>query len=599
MHGCSSRTSAAQPVPSRGYNDAMRLRPELTAIGAAIAVLGASPLAQPSTFDVLIHNGRVMDGSGNPWMRADIGIREGRIAALGHLPNARAAKTIDAADQLVTPGFIDVHSHAAEPLANASLHHGKPLLAQGVTTIVGNPDGGGPTDLRAQREALEKGGIGPNVAQLIGHGSVRRAVMGDENRQATRAELDRMRALVREGMTQGAFGLSSGLFYTPGSFANTEEVIALAAVAGESGGLYSSHIRDEGNYSIGVVAAVQEVIRIAEEAHVTGIVSHMKALGPDSWGLARTCITKIDEARARGVSVFADQYPYEASSTSLSAALLPGVVIEREAIQKAVTAASPAAIKERDGFEATIRENLRRRAGAKAVQIAFYRPDPSLQGKTLEEIAASRKLAPERAALEMISRGNASIVSFNMSEDDIREIMTQPYTMASSDGGLTLPGAGQPHPRDYGAFARRLGVYVRERNVVSLEFAIRSMTSLPAAVFGMADRGVIREGAAADIAVFDPARIRDVATYTEPHQLAEGMSYVLVNGVVVIDKGTFTDALPGKVLRKGERVGGAEIRAYAVVNRPAASRLDPSTPRGLQARRTRRRRSRKAALARR
>jgi N-acyl-D-amino-acid deacylase len=303
-----------------------------------------------------------------------------------------------------------------------------------------------------------------------------------------------------------------------------------------------------------VVAAVQEVIRIAEEAHVTGIVSHMKALGPDSWGLAKVCTTKIDEARARGVSVFADQYPYEASSTSLSASLLPGMVIEREAIRKAVTAASPAAIKERDALEATIRENIRRRAGAKAIQIAFYRPDPSLAGQTLEQIAASRGLSAERTALEMLSQGSASVVSFNMSEDDIRQIMIQPYTMASSDGGLTLPGAGQPHPRDYGAFARRLAVYVRERGVVNLEFAIRSMTSLPASVFGMADRGVIREGAAADIAVFDPAKIRDAATYTQPHQLAEGLSYVLVNGVVVVDDGKFTDALPGKVLRKGSAV---------------------------------------------
>jgi len=529
----------------------MQMRVIVSIFAAAIAGSAASQPTQPTAFDVLIRNGRVMDGSGNPWLRADIGIREGRIAAVGHLATARATTVIDAADRLVTPGFIDVHSHAAEPLEKvAALRDGKPLLAQGVTTIVGNPDGGGPTDLLSQRTALEQGGIGVNVAQLIGHGSVRRAVIGTENRQATSSELDRMRSLVRKAMEQGAFGLSSGLFYTPGSFANTDEVIALATVAGEFGGLYTSHIRDEGNYTIGVVASVQEVIRIAEEGHVTGIVSHMKALGPDSWGLSKTCITKIDEARARGVPVFADQYPYEASSTNLSAALLPGVVLEPEAIRKVVTAASPAAIKERDALEATIRENLGRRAGAKAIQIAFFRPDPSLQGKTLEEIAASRHLTAERTALEMISKGSASIVSFNMAEDDIRHIMIQPYTMASSDGSLTTPGSGQPHPRDYGAFARRLAVYMRERGVISLEFAIRSMTSLPATVFGMADRGVLRDGAAADIAIFDPAKVRDLATYTQPQQLAEGMVYVLVNGVVVVDNGRFTGALPGKVLRK-------------------------------------------------
>jgi N-acyl-D-amino-acid deacylase len=273
------------------------------------------------------------------------------------------------------------------------------------------------------------------------------------------------------------------------------------------------------------------VIRIAEEAHVIGIVSHMKALGRDNWGLAKKMTERIESARARGVQVFADQYPYEASSTSLQAALLPlGVPLESSG--------------------AILRENLRRRGGPDAIQIAFCKADPSLEGKTLAQIAKARGTTPEAAATGIISRGGASIVSFNMSEDDIRHIMTRPYTMASSDGGLVLPTEGKPHPRDYGAFARRLGVYVRDRHVVSLEFAIRSMTSLPALVFGMSDRGTIREGAAADIAIFDPAAIRDVATYTDPHHLAEGMSYVLVNGVVVVDDGKFTTALPGKVLKR-------------------------------------------------
>jgi N-acyl-D-amino-acid deacylase len=229
--------------------------------------------------------------------------------------------------------------------------------------------------------------------------------------------------------------------------------------------------------------------------------------------------------------VFADQYPYDASSTSLRAALLPlGVPLE--------------------GSEAVLRENLRRRGGPDAIQIAFFKEDPSLEGKTLAQIARAASTTPEAAAADIIRRGGASIVSFNMSEDDIRHIMTRPYTMASSDGGLVLPTEGKPHPRDYGAFARRLAVYVRDRQVVSMEFAVRSMTSLPAAVFGLADRGAIRAGAAADIAIFDPAAVRDVATYTDPHHLAEGMSYVLVNGVVVIDNGKFTTAVPGRVLRK-------------------------------------------------
>lgn len=509
----------------------------LLAAGASIA---AFQPAQPSSFDVLIRNGRVMDGTGNPWMRADVGIRGGRIAAVGRLGRAQAPITIDAADRLVTPGFIDVHTHAAEGLVRPQLKQGQPLLAQGVTTIVANPDGGGPVDLAAQRVALEKGGLGPNVALLIGHGSVRSAVMGGANRAPTADELDRMRALVRRGMEQGAFGLSSGLFYTPGSYAKTEEVIELAKVAGESGGLYTSHIRDEADYDIGVVASVQEVIRIAEEAHVIGIVTHMKALGPDNWGLSFALTRKIDDARARGVEVFADQYAYEASSTSLRAALLPGGV-----------ALAPAGdVAKQKEVEAIARENLRRRGGAQAIQIAFYSPDSSLEGRTLAQIAESRGADPVRTALDLLARGNASIVSFNMSEQDIEHIMRQPYTMTSSDGGLVLPTEGRPHPRDYGAFARKLARYVRDRQTISLESAIRSMTSLPAMVFGMADRGAIREGAAADIAIFDPAKIRDRATYTDPHQLAEGMSYVLVNGVVVIDNGRFTEARPGKVIAK-------------------------------------------------
>lgn len=470
-----------------------------------------------------------MDGSGNPWLRADIGIRGDRIAAVGRLTDAHATRVIDAADGLVTPGFIDVHSHAAEGLVRPELRQGQPMLAQGVTTVVVNPDGGGPIDLAAQRAKVEAGGVGPNVALLIGHGSVRREVMGAADRAPTAEELERMRGLVRRAMDDGAFGLSSGLFYTPGSFARTEEVIALAQVAAERRGVYTSHIRDEADYNIGLVAAVQEVIRVAEEAKVVGVVTHMKALGPDNWGLAVAATRRMDDARARGVEVFADQYPYEASSTSLRAALLPG-------------GAAPT--------EAVVRENLRRRGGAASIQIAFFKADRTLEGKTLAQIAAARQASPEETAMDLIARGSPSIVSFNMAEEDIAHIMTRPYTMASSDGGLMLPAEGQPHPRDYGAFARRLAVYVRERKVVGLEFAIRSMTSLPASVFALRGRGAIREGAFADIAVFDPAQVRDLATYAAPHRLAEGMRYVLVNGMVVVDGGGFTGALPGRVLRQ-------------------------------------------------
>jgi N-acyl-D-amino-acid deacylase len=513
----------------------------------------AADQAQPRLYDLLIRNVRVMDGSGNPWVKAEIGIKGGRIAAIGRLADAQAPHIIDGGDRLATPGFIDVHSHAAEGLIRGALRQGRPILAQGVTTIVANPDGGGPLDLPEQRAELLKDGVGPNVALLIGHGSVRRAVMGLAQRVPTASELDHMRAIVRTAMKNGAYGLSSGLFYTPGSYAATEELIALAAAAGESGGIYTSHIRDESNYTIGIVAAVQEVIRIAEEARVIGVVTHMKALGPDTWGLSVDATKRMDEARARGVQVFADQYPYEASSTSLRAALLPGVELstfERLLGKGKKEAGRPDERRTRERIERTVRENLRRRGGPAAIQIAFYREEPALQGKRLDEIAKARGVSPEAAAIELMIRGGLSIVSFNMSEKDIEHIMTRPYTMGSSDGGLVLPADGLPHPRDYGAFARRLSVYVRERQVVSLEFAVRSMTSLPATVFGMKNRGVLREGAAADVAIFDPAAVRDRATYSDPHRLAEGMFYVLVNGVVVVDRGAFTTARPGQVLSR-------------------------------------------------
>jgi N-acyl-D-amino-acid deacylase len=493
-----------------------------------IAVVAGSQQAQPA-FDLLIRNGRVMDGTGNPWIRADVAVRGDRIVGLGRLPRATAAVVIDAADRLVTPGFIDVHSHAAEGLLRPALRQARPILAQGVTTIVVNPDGGGPLDLADQARTLEEGRVGPNVALLIGHATVRREVLGSQSRAPSSRELDQMCEYVRRGMAAGAFGLSSGLFYAPASFARTEEVIALAAVAGRHGGVYTSHIRDESNYGIGLVAAVEEVIRIAEEAGVIGIVSHMKALGPESWGLSTAALARMDEARARGVQVFADQYPYEASFTSLRAALVPGGV---------------------EPSEAVVRENLKRRGGPDAVVVAFHKADPALEGRSLRQIAQARGVTPEAAAIEILAKGGASIVSFNMSEADIRQIMTRPYTMASSDGGLVLPMEGKPHPRDYGAFARRLAVYVRERQVVGLESAIRSMTSLPATVFGMSGRGVIREGAVADIVIFDPGKVKDVATYSDSQRLAEGMSYVIVNGVVVMNEGSFTEALPGRVLRK-------------------------------------------------
>jgi N-acyl-D-amino-acid deacylase len=514
--------------------------PVLISVVALLFTVLTSSLAQ-ERFDILILNGRVLDGSGNPWVRADIGIRSDRIAAIGRLTGASAATVIDAKGRTVAPGFIDVHSHALDALTRADLREARPLLAQGVTTLVGNPDGGGPVDLKAQASALEAdGGPGVNAALLIGHGSVRRAVIGGANRQPTPEELDRMRALVRQAVADGAFGLSSGLFYTPGRFARLEEVIALAR---EAGGVYASHIRDEGDYDIGVVASVDEVIRVADEAGVRGIVTHMKSLGPDNWGVSKTLVQQIDAARARGVEVFADQYPYAASSTNLAAAIMPGE--SDEAAREALAGAES-----RAKFLAVLKENIRRRGGAASIVIASGQGAAAFTGQSLGDIAAKRSVSPEQAAADIILAGGASIVSHNMWELDVAAIMRQRWTMASSDGGLTRPNAGRPHPRNNGAFARRLAVYVRDKKVLSLEEAVRTATSLSARVFGLKERGELREGAFADVIVFDLANVVDRATYESPHEMATGMDWVIVNGQVAVKDGALTGARSGRVLKK-------------------------------------------------
>ncbi len=524
--------------------------PIATLVGAT--VVSAALIAQPAPLDIGIINARLISELGGPGGpgglggitgATNVGVRNGRVEMVDDAIARRATLVIDARGQVVAPGFIDVHSHGLETLGRPDLRDAKALLAQGVTTIVGNPDGGGPIDLAKQAAELEAdGGVGVNVALLIGHGSVRSAVMGGANRAPTSDELDKMRAVVRQAVADGAVGMSSGLFYTPGRFAKTEEVIELAKAAG---GVYTSHIRDEGNYAGGVVASVDEVIRIAAEAKVTGIVSHMKALGPDSWGKSKDLIARIEAARRRGVDVWADQYPYEASSTSLGAAVLPdagNAAAIREQLADPVRKAALLAV---------AKENIRRRGGARSIQIASGRgATPDMNGKRLDEIAAVRGVSPEQMAVDIVLSGGASIVSFNMHEDDIRAIMRQRWTMTSSDGGLSVAGPSVPHPRNNGAFARKLGVYVRERKVVTLDHAIRSMTELPARLFALTDRGVLRGGAIADIVVFDPAVIVDHATYENPHQLATGVSWVIVNGVVAWKNGAATGARAGVVLRK-------------------------------------------------
>jgi N-acyl-D-aspartate/D-glutamate deacylase len=513
--------------------------------GLVMAFLPANPVT--AQYDVLIRNGRVLDGTGNPWRLADVAISDGRIARIGNLEAATATREIDASGQYVTPGFIDPHSHAGPGLTSNELSHARPLIAQGITTIFVNPDGGGDVDLQQQRLELMHDGLGTNVALLVPHGSVRREVLGMDDRAPTPTELEQMRSIVRRGMTHGAFGLSSGLYYAPGSYAETDEIIELARVAAEYGGIYTSHIRDEADYNIGVVAAVDEVIAIAREANTTGIVSHIKVLGPRVWGYSQALIHRIQRARDEGVQVFADQYPYQASGTSIGGALLPRWAQVGGGDSLMARLADPI---QRGRIRSDILENLDRRGGAGRLQFQTHSADTSIEGRTMQEVADARGLHPADLAIDLTLAGGAGLVSFNMLESDIEALMAQQWTMTSSDGGLTSLGRGVPHPRYYGTFPRKIRLYVKERGAISLEHAVRSMTSLPASVMGLEDRGLLVAGAVADVVVFDLDELRDTATYDRPHSYALGMTHVLINGEAVLSNGEFTDALPGKVLNK-------------------------------------------------
>jgi len=509
--------------------------------------LGVAPAAAQE-HTILIRNGRVMDGSGNPWIYADVLLRGDRIAAVGLLGDVQADEVVDATGLYVTPGFIDTHTHAGDGLATPGLSHARPLLVQGLTTIFANPDGGGPVDLAQQRRDLLRDGIGVNVAQLVSQGSVRGAVLGAEDRDPTAAEMQRMEQLVRAGMEEGAWGMSSGTFYVPGFYSKPAEIQDLAKIVAGFGGVYQSHIRDESTYSVGLMAAVDEVIQVGRVAGIPAVLTHVKALGPDVWGYGQAIVRRVERAREEGVQVFADQYPYTASATGLDAALLPRWSQAGGRDSLLARMARPADMAR---IHEAMVENLARRGGADRIQFRRFLPDTTIEGKRLSEIARERGEDAIGVAVDIIKRGSASIVSYNMDDSDVQTLMAQPWTMTSSDGDLVPWQQGVPHPRSYGAFPRKIRLYVMEEGTITLEQAIRSMTSLPAEVYRMPDRGVLRAGAAADVVVFDLDRIRDTATYTEPHQLAEGMVWVFVNGRAAIRDGAFQDVRAGRVLRKG------------------------------------------------
>jgi N-acyl-D-amino-acid deacylase len=528
---------------------------------AALALALVAPAAADEPiYDLVLRGGRVVDGSGSPWFRADVAIRDDSIAAVSRHLSGRARRTIDVEGAVVAPGFIDIHSHARAIVKSPTAEN---YVRQGVTSLIEGPDGSSPVPLGAFLQQVAALPPAVNLGSMVGQGSIREKVVGLSDRAADDGEMEAMKALVREGMRDGALGLSTGLFYVPGAFTPTDEVTALARVAGAMGGIHISHMRNE---AAGVLESVRETIEIGEGGGLPTQVTHHKIIGRPNWGKSVETLRLVAEARSRGVDVTIDQYPYTASMTALEV-LIP--VWAREGgrarlLERLRDTASRARIRE------AVADNIRNDRGGgdpENVRIAYCAWDASRAGKTLAALTREAGRAPtiEEAALvaiEMVERGETSAIFSAIAEPDLERILVSPFTMIASDGEIPVFGEGSPHPRSYGTFVRVLATYVREKKLLSLEEAVRKMSSFPAARLGLLDRGLLRPGFKADVAVFDPDRVRDVATFETPHRYAEGVSLVLVNGVPVLEDGRVTPARPGRILR------GAGSVAYSLPSPP-------------------------------
>jgi len=516
----------------------------LTLIFAATTLVAQR---QQAVFDVIIEGGRVVDGTGSPWYVADIGIRGDRIEAVGSLRGAQAKQRIDARGLVVSPGFIDVHSHAARWLDENPMLESH--VRQGVTSVIEGPDGGGPVPVSGPLNALAKQRPTINYGWYSGHNAIRTKVIGLVNRKATAEELEQMKALARQDMLDGGFGLATGLFYVPGNYAPTEEVIEIAKVVAPFGGMHISHMRDE---AAKVLDAVKETIRIGEEGGLPTQVSHHKIIGKSNWGASTETLRLVAEARKRGVDVTIDQYPYTASSTG-TAAMFPQWSLEGGAKSLRERLASPDG---RAKIKAEIERRIEEDRGAgdpKNVQFARCEFDPALNGKTLADATKARGMAvtiPNAAevAMDIQAKGGCSAIYHAISEKDVVQIMQAPWTMIASDGEAPVFGKAAPHPRGYGTFPRVLGRYVREQHVLTLEDAVRRMTGLPAARLKLTDRGLLRPGMKADVVAFNADTIIDKSEFTNTHQYSVGMSTMVVNGEVVMVQSKLTGARPGRAL---------------------------------------------------
>ena len=496
--------------------------------------------------DILIINGKIIDGTGNSWYYGNIAVKDGKIIKIGRDISLSAAKTIDAGGMIVAPGFIDVHTHLEDDEIKDP--EAKNFIYDGVTTCVTGNCGSSHVDIGKYLLWVDSLKLSINVASLVGHNDVRKEVMGRANRDASADEMSRMEQLVDKAMKDGAVGLSTGLIYIPGTYTKTPEIVALAKVAAKYDGVYATHMRDEGD---SVTFAINEALTIGREAKIPVEISHFKLSGQHNWGRSRETVPMIEAARKEGIEVTIDQYPYTASSTSIST-LLPDEVLadgqdsikarlQRPEIKKQVTSHILARLKKR---------KLKHLSYA---VVANYSPDTSYNGKSIEQInlMKGRKHKAKYEAetvMELMMNGGASAVFHGMSEEDVKRIMQYPFNMFASDASIRVLGAGMPHPRGYGTNARVLAKYVRDEKVISLEEAIRRMTSLPAQKFQLSDRGLLKEGMTADIVIFDEKEVRDISTFERPHAYSKGFHFVLVNGRLTVENEKHNGTRAGKAL---------------------------------------------------
>ena len=512
----------------------------LTHLASPVIIQHAQTLSEQQ-FDLLILHGKLVDGSGKKPRTADVGIRGDRIVFVGDARKERAtaARTIDATGLVIAPGFIDPHTHTLGDLSDPTRKSNQAYLMQGVTTVVTGNDGGSVLNIGETLRKWNEPGIGTNAILLAGFGTIRGRVLGPTDAQPNAAQREEMKQMVARAIDEGAFGLSTGLYYAPQSYARTEEVIELSKVAAGKGGIYDTHMRDESSYSIGLLGSIKETIRIGREAKIPVHISHIKALGPDVWGQSKQAIELIKKARAEGIEASACQYPYTASGTTLEASLIPrwAEVGGRAELLKRID--DPHV---RPRLLAEMADNLKRRGGAESLLVTDPRAG-QLLGKRLSEIAQAQHETPVEAALELIKPHDLAVASFNMNEKDIDRFMKQSFITTCSDGSTG-------HPRKYGTFPRKLREYVYTEKLVSLPFAVRNSSTLTAENFRIPERGLIREGYFADVIVFDEKTVADRATYEQPELLAVGMKFVIVNGKVAVENGAYTGVLAGRALRK-------------------------------------------------